>query len=182
MKKYLITLAVLAISLALFAQQERVIKGIRPISRELTPQQVIDSLKARFPNATAVQYYQVPAGGVDNRWAITDEDKMTGQDADFYTISFKKENLKYYALYDRDGTLLKSKFEETSADLPEAVKTSLQGLSQQYPGYELVSKTYYRTQNLKKSKEYYEVVAKKGNARKTIFYSPDGTIVKVKDE
>lgn len=182
MKRYLIILAVLLVSFALRAQEDRVIKGTRPISRELTPQQVIDSLKAKFPNATAVQYYEVPPGGVDNGWAITDEDKLPGQDADFYTIRFKNDDLKYYALYDRDGKLLKSRIEESSATLPEAVKSSVQSLSKQYPGYNLVSKTYYRTQNLKKNKEYYEVVAMKGNAKKTIFYSPDGTEVKVKDE
>jgi hypothetical protein len=182
MKKYLIALTVIMVSYELHAQEDRVIKGTKHISKELTPQQVIDSLHKKFPNAEAVQYYQAPASNVDNGWAVTQEDKLHGQDAEYYTISFKNEKMKYYALFERDGTLLESKMEETSTELPEAVKTSLKGLSQQYPGYKLVSKTYYKTQNVKKSKEYYEVVAMKGSAKKTIYYSPDGTIVKVKDE
>lgn len=182
MKKCWITGAILLVSLVLDAQADRVIKGTKPISRELTPQEVVDSLKAKFPNATAVQYYEIPPGGVDNGWAISDEDTFTGEDADFYTIRFKSDNLKYYALYHRDGTLLGSRTEETSTNLPDAVKTSLQFLSTQFPGYRLDSQTYYKTRNLKKSKEYYEVVAKKGTATKTIFYAPDGTIVKEKNE
>ena len=182
MKKYLIALTVVLASYVLNAQEDRVIKGTKPISKELTPQQVVDSLNKKFPNAQAVQYYQVPPGGADNGWAVTDEDKMMGGDAEYYTISFKNEKMKYYALFERDGTLVESKMEETSTELPEAVKTSLMALSKQYPGYKLVSKTYYKTQNVKKSKEYYEVVAMKGSAKKTIYYSPDGTIVKVKDE
>jgi len=182
MKKYLITPSVLLTALVLHAQQDLTITGTKQLTKEMTPQQVVDSLTKKFPNAKSVQYYQTPASGVDKGWNVTTEDNLPGgSDVDYYTVSFKSENLTYYALYSADGTLLKSKIEQTSTNLPEAIKTSLMNLSQQYPGYKMVSKTYYKDVNYSKSKEYYEIVAEKGDAKKTIYYAPDGTIVKMKD-
>ena len=179
MKKYLITAIVLMLSTQMQAQDDFVITGSKKISKQLTPQQVVDSLNKQFPNAKAVEYYQAPADAVRNGWTINVDDNLDG-DLDFYEVSFKNNNLKYYALYNKDGSLVKSRIQETSTNLPEPIKASLMNLKEQYPGYTVVSKTYYKNQNYTKSKEYYEVVAKKGNAKKTLYYSPDGTIVKEK--
>ena len=54
-----------------------VITGSKKINKKATPQQIIDSLKTRFPDATAIQYYQAPASGVTKGgWAVTEEDNL----------------------------------------------------------------------------------------------------------
>jgi hypothetical protein len=181
MKKLIILIIALVPALALFSQNEIVITGSKKITKELTPKQVVDSLNKRFPDAKAIEYFQVPASGVHNGWAVTEDDKTTeGDEVDFYTISFKREGLKYYGLYKKDGTLLQSKVEESVASLPEPITASIKEISKDHPGYTVTSKTYYRNQNYAKVKEYYEVVAQKGQTTKRLYYQADGTLVKVK--
>ena len=182
MKKYLLLPVIILSSLCLFAQNDLVIKGTKPISKQLTPQQVIDSLNKRFPNAEAVKYYQVPASAAKaNGWNVTEEDNLDpSAEVDYYEISFKREGLNYYGLYDRTGKLLKAKIQYDVATLPDPVVASLKELGKKYPGYKVVSKTFYKTQDYSKSKEYYEVVAQNGSQKKVVTYSADGTILKVK--
>lgn len=181
MKKYLVAAALITLGLTLNAQDDLVITGTKKITKEMTPQQIIDSLEKRFPNAKAVQYYEAPASGVHNGWAVTEEDNMdVNEEVSYYTLKFKNNNLNYWGLYSADGTLLQAKIEEKSTKLPEAVKNSLMAIKKDYPGYKVVSKSYYKNQNYKKSKEYYQVVASNGTTTKNFFYSPDGTLQKVK--
>jgi hypothetical protein len=181
MKKYLFSAILFMISISFFAnaQDEIVIKGSKKLTKEYTPQQVIDSLNKRFPDAKSVEVFQTKADAVNKGWTVTEEDNLSG-DADYYTISFKNEGMKYYGLYDKEGNLLQSKVEEKVDQLPQAVVNSIRAISDKYPGYKVVSKTYYKNQNLTKSKEYYEVIAKKGNETKRLYYAPDGLLIKSK--
>ncbi|MBO9573882.1 MAG: hypothetical protein J7497_16970, partial [Chitinophagaceae bacterium] len=156
MKKYLFSVAVIIFSLIQFAQaqEEMVITGTKKINKKLTPQQVVDSLNSRFPDAKAVQYYQAPASGVHNGWVVTEDDELPSDaSVDYYTISFKNNNMNYYGLYDKKGHLLKSKQEHSISELPEAVSNSLKNIGEMHPGYTVISKTYYKSTNESKSKE-----------------------------
>jgi hypothetical protein len=181
MKKLLLLSLVAFIAFQVKAQEDIVITGSKKINKKLTPQQVIDSLEKKFPDAKSVKYYKAPASGVDNGWAVTEEDNIsTDASVEYYTISFKRDDLQYYGLYAPDGTLVQAKIQQKVEELPAAIKTSLTKLSESYPGYKIVSKNYYKKLNYSKSKEYYEVVAKKDKETKTLYYDPDGTLVKVK--
>jgi len=57
MKKLLVALLIVSGSLYASAQ-DLTIKGTKAITKELTPQQVVDSLHKHFPNAKAVKYYE----------------------------------------------------------------------------------------------------------------------------
>jgi hypothetical protein len=179
MKKYIIVqLAILFLPFLSYTQ-DLVIKGTKPITKQYTPQEVLDSLQKTFPNAQAVQYYKEDAATAQKGWAITSEDELGHSDVEYYTISFKQEGLQYYGLYDQHGTLLEYKFEQKMDNLPEKVATSLKALSNDYPGYKVVSKTYYMTKNNNKSKEYYQVTASNGKQKKEVFYSADGDFIKM---
>lgn len=183
MKKYIFTgiLFVLFLSFFAKAQDEMVIKGSKKLDKQYTPQQVIDSLNKRFPNAKSVQYFETKGDVVNRGWSVSEEDNLSADaDVNYYTISFKNEGMKYYGLYDKEGNLLQCKIEEKITSLPNPVLMALKEVADKYPGYKVVSKTYYRDQNLSKSKEYYEVVAVKGNDKKRLYYSPDGTLIKTK--
>lgn len=183
MKKYLFTAILFVLSLSFFAnaQDEMVIKGSKKLDKQYTPQQVVDSLNKRFPNAKSVQYFETKADAANKGWAVSEEDNLSSDaDVNYYTISFKNEGLKYYGLYDKEGKLLQSKVEEKITSLPNPVVMALKDVAHKYPGYKVVSKTYFKDQNYSKSKEYYEVVAKKGNDTKRLYYSPDGTLIKTK--
>jgi hypothetical protein len=182
MKKTLLLPVMILSSFILSAQNDLVIKGTKKISKEMTPQEVIDSLHKRFPNAKAVQYYKMPSDVAKaNGWNVTEEDNLdASSEIDYYELSFKNSGLDYYGLYDKDGNLLKSKMQASVTTLPEPITKSLKELSAKYPGYKVTSKTYYKTKNYSKSKEYYEIVAENAEKKKkTVTYGADGTIMKV---
>jgi hypothetical protein len=184
MKKYLFITAFVMASNALFSQgpqESIIIKGTKKISEKMTPQQVIDSLHEHFPDARSVKYYKMPADVANRGWAISQKDNLeAGDDIDYYTLTFTSDSLQYYGLYNKEGKLLVSRVVEKMASLPEPITSSLTTLGQLYPGYKLISKTYFKHHNYSNSEEYYEVVAKKGNKKKTLYYLPDGTLTKVK--
>jgi len=184
MKKHLFLSVLFGVSFAVRAQGPQdalIIKGTKKITEKLTPQQVIDSLHEHFPDAKAVKYYKAPAEVANKGWAISTEDNLdAGDDIDYYTLSFTSDNIQYYGLYNKEGELLSSRIVETMTHLPEPITSSLKTLGQLYPGYKVVAKTYYKRKNYSKNEEYYEVVAKKGNKKKTLYYLPDGTLTKVK--
>src|ERR1700743_651965 len=70
MKKCLLLIAAVIAVVSLYAQDDIVIHASNKIDRKATPQQVIDSLKKRFPNAKAVQYYKTKAAGIKAGWTI----------------------------------------------------------------------------------------------------------------
>ena len=179
MKKFLTAALVIAVSLYASAQ-DLTIKGTKQVTKDHTPQEVVDSLHKHFPNAEAVKYYEGTPELTARGWNITTEDNLGESSPEYYTISFKQEGLQYYGLYAPNGHLIESKIQQKEAQLPEAVIASLKAIAKDYPGYKVVSKTYYKQTNYSKSKEYYQVTAKKGNETKVFYYSPDGTLQKVK--
>jgi len=182
MKKSLFLLLAIAWCSQLFAQDDDiVIRGTTKVSKNLAPKVVIDSLNKKFPNAKAVQYYKTPADAAKKGWTITTENDLDPSDEiEYYTISFTRDNMKYYGLYKANGELVTSKLSQSVKTLPTAIQTSLKSLSTQYPGYKVVSKTYYKNTNYNKHKEHYEIIAQKGKEKKRLYYDADGTLVKVK--
>src|SRR3954454_9740411 len=107
MKKYLFSLLMCLPVIFVHAQTgELVIKGAKPISAKQTPQQVLDSLHARFPNAEAAKIYQEKGADAANGWAVSKTDDLGLEgDITYYTISFKSDGMQYYGLYDPNGKL-----------------------------------------------------------------------------
>jgi len=182
MRNLLIIAACSALSLSAYSQDEAVIvKASNKISKKMTPQQVIDSLNAHFPNAQAVQYYKAPPDVVARGWSVSkDDNSFTGGTIDYYTISFKNADLQYYGLFEADGRLIRSKQENTVEHLPDAVKTSVKNLGASHPGWKVVSKKYFKNLDSHSMNEYYEVMATDGNKVKSLYYKPDGTLIEIK--
>lgn len=184
MKKLLLMAAAISLSNFLFAQEpDIVISGSNKITKELTPQQIIDSLQKRFPNAQAVEYYQTSPAAIKAGWVINEQDNLGSTDQlDYYTLKFKNSDFQYYGLYKPDGTLVRSKYEETDAHLPDAVKSSLMNLkgTDKYKDYTLLSKKFYKTVDNDKQKEYYEIVALKNGSteKKKVTLDASGTVLK----
>ena len=167
MKSYFIFSLLILASLVMQAQDELVIKGTKKITKKLTPQQVIDSLEARFPDAKSVNYYKVINTAGKNGWDVTEEDNLEpGSEIEYYTLSFKRDDFQYYGLYKSDGSLVKSKQEQKDVALPEPVVTSIKSIAKDYPGYKLKSKNYFKRTDYEKNKEYYEGVATNGKEEK----------------
>jgi hypothetical protein len=188
MKTNLLITTALVLSITVNAQQqppdELVIRGSKPTTMEATPKQIIDSLHKRFPNAQSIDYYQTPAVAAKNGWAVSQEDDLEwGNEIEYYTLSFKRTDFQYYALFKADGTLVSSKYEETEANLPEAVTTAIKTLAAtDYKDYKLYSKKYFKQVNQGKLKEYYEItgISKTDNtSKKMITMDPTGKVLKV---
>jgi len=185
MKKYLLFATALLLSIAVNAQNEMVISGSKPTTMEATPKQIIDSLNKRFPNAKSIHYYETPATAAKNGWSVSQEgDINLGSEVEYYTLSFKRSDFQYYALYKADGTLVSAKYQETEANLPESVTTAIKQLgANDYKDYKLYSKKYFKQVNQGKMKEYYEItgISKSDNkTKKVITMDPTGKVIKVK--
>ena len=187
MKTYLLIATALVLSIAGYSQSEPdelVIRGSKPTTMEATPKQIIDSLHKRFPDAKSIDYYQTPAAAAKNGWTVSQEDDLEwGNEIEYYTLSFKRSDFQWYALYKADGTLVSSKYEETEANLPEAVTTAIKTLgANDYKDYKLYSKKYFKTVHQGKLKEYYEItgISKTDNkTKKMITMDPTGKVLKV---
>ena len=185
MRKLLIVAIIVAISTVSFGQTAGVtIKGSKMISKDSTPQQVIDTLKKRFPNAQSVQYYETSAAAA-NGWAVSVEDQgHYGEDAEYYTIKFKREDFQYYALFAADGTLIKSEFQQMGVELPEAVKAALLKLkAEKYPDYQMITKDYFKYENYDMHTDYYKITAvntSDNTQKKVVTVDPTGKIISVK--
>ena len=182
MKKFLLIACLFLTTFYLSAQDSTIIvKASREITKNMTPQQVIDSLHKKFPNAQAVRYYKTPKEGAANGWQVTEENDMSGTDLDYYTLSFKNNKIQYYGLYHADGTLVKSKLAEKEATLPEPVKATLLNMAAtDYKGWKLLTSSYHKTIDYSKHNTYYEVTAAKGTERKLLTISPEGKVLKMK--
>src|ERR1700755_2023017 len=110
MKKFLFLIVLVAGGRLCFGQSgDLVIEGSSKINRHLTPQQVIDSLNKTFPDAKSVRYFKTPPDAARRGWTVKEENNLSpGETIDYYTISFKRANMKYYGLYTRDGRLVNS--------------------------------------------------------------------------
>ncbi len=182
MRSLLLFAAVLVQLHARCQDEAVIIKGSTKLSRDMTPRQVIDTLNARFPNAHAVKYYKIPPDAVSKGWTISKEDDLSGdQTIDYYTVSFKRDDFKYYALFEADGRLIRSKHEEKIDELPEAIKFSIRALSEQHRGYKVVSKKYFRNLSASSEEEYFEIIAQKGEEKRSLYYKADGTLLEIKD-
>jgi hypothetical protein len=182
MRALLFIAACTALGLSAHSQDEAVIiKASNQISKKMTPQQVIDSLNAHFPNAQAVKYYKAPPDVLARGWTVSKDDNWSHSDQiEYYTISFKNADLQYYGLFEADGRLIRSKQENMVEHLPDAVKTAVQNLAAKYPGWKVVSKKYFKNLDANSMEEYYEVMATDGTKVKSLYYKPDGTLMKVK--
>ena len=180
MKRYPIVALVMLLPFLSYTQ-DMVITGSRPVTKQLTPQEVIDSIQKRFPDAKSVKYFKPDSTTVQRGWDIeTDNQLSSDATVEYYTVSFKQEGLQYYGLYDQHGTLVEYKIQQKMDQLPEKVVASLKSLSKDYPGYKVVSKTHYMTKNYNKSKDYYQVTASNGKQKKQVFYSAQGDFIKMK--
>jgi hypothetical protein len=181
MMKYLLAVLPAMMFLCTTAQQVVKVSGTKKITKKMTPQQVIDSLHARFPDAKAVTYYKMPADAVARGWTVTLEDDLDAEaEVDYYTIKFKRNDFQYYGLYKSDGTLVMSKYQEAIRHIPDTIRNSLMKLGEKYPGYRIATKTYYKNTQYTKTKEYYEFVAYNGKNLKKVYYDQDGALIRVK--
>jgi hypothetical protein len=191
MKKYLLLALTSLISASLYAQPAQtdiVLKGSTSTTIKATPQQIIDSLKRKFPNAKAVQAYKTSPEALKNGWLVTKEDNLHSDrgDVERYTLSFKNADFQCYGLFDADGTMLRAKFQQNNATLPKATQAQILkvGADDFYKGYKVVSKTYYKEVNYKTHTNYYEVVVvntHNENIKKVITLDEAGKQVKVVD-
>ncbi|MFT3823709.1 MAG: hypothetical protein QM731_07300 [Chitinophagaceae bacterium] len=182
MKKFLLLATTVAFYMLSYSQDDDiVIRGTSKISANLAPKVVVDSLHKVFPDARSVVYFKTPATAAKNGWTVTEDDNLEpGDDVDYYTIQFKRADMKYYALYAANGKLVRSKLEQTVTNLPTPVKTSMKNLGSTHPGYTVTSRTYYKNINHSNKQEYYEIIAQNGKTKKRLYYKADGTLIKVK--
>jgi IS1 family transposase len=184
MKKFSMAALMVAMSAVSYAQYEaqRTVKASKMIDAQITPQQVIDTLKKRFPGADSVQYYQTSAATAKG-WTVSSDDNSNYDDQiQYYTIKFNRQNVVYYALFKADGTLIKSEFQQRDVELPDAVIASLKKLkADSYPDYYMIYKDYFKYENYDTHKEYYQITAVKihTSIKKIVIVDPTGKIISV---
>lgn len=188
MRKYLILLAVIMLSKFSFAQQEKtILDGSIRINRKSIPEQVIDSFSRIYPDAKSIKYYKTPASVAAKGWSITRQSSIQPRTAidsvspaDYYMIDFKKSGIHYYGLFAADGSLMKTRMRQHVEDLPGPIRESLNTLDKVFPGYRVVSGTYYKSVGLQGQKEHYEILVQKDFETMVLIYDPSGKLLNAK--
>jgi hypothetical protein len=188
MKKYLLLAVISLFSVSIYAQRDDiVVQGSSKIALSATPKQIIDSLKKKFPNAKAVQAYQTSQEAAAKGWKMSKDDNFDTATHELtnYTLSFTRSDFKYYALFDAHGNLLREKFQQNDAKVPEAAKENVKKyIGINYKGYKVVSKTYFKTINYHDKKNYYEVIivsVGNSNIKKEVILDDAGNVLSVRD-
>lgn len=180
MKKQFLLIPVIACFMYAMGQEdELIISGTTKINRQLTPQPVIDSFYKTFPQAIALEYYQVSSYAARSAWTVDEADSLVSLgDENCYLLIIKRDGLKFYSLFSAGGELVMTKLkEEDVTALPSPVQASLRTIHKDYPGYRIRSQAFYKNQDHARHL-YYEVIAERGNQLQRFFYARNGTLVK----
>src|SRR5688572_16879932 len=121
--KKLVTIALVAISTAAFAQ-EQVLKEMDAVkvSKSDVPGPIVTQAQKDFPDASPFEFYSVGESSVSKDWKITEDVNISeGQTIDHYVVEMKGKDSYYHALYDGDGKLIMSREWQKDVALPQPV-------------------------------------------------------------
>ncbi|GAB3926612.1 PepSY-like domain-containing protein [Larkinella terrae] len=139
------------------------------------PQQVMDAVKADFPNSIVTDVAFLPHALYGHEWAVS-ENKNTDENIEmlYYRVAANSPTLNYTAVYNKDGKLLSFKEIVKQALLPDAVTKTI---SNQFADWKIVG-DQERIQYGKSSSNYYRVELAKGKAREKVFFDSNGTVLR----
>jgi hypothetical protein len=140
------------------------------------PAPVIKSAEKLFEGNTQVAWGKFPYELKDYGWSVN---KDYNEPIDHYEIQFKaKDGSDIYAVFESTGELIKCKIINRDAVVPEKIRISL--AKGQYKDWKITGDIMQIKSNQKKIAEHYTVKVEKDNMTKSLYFSPEGTLLSVK--
>ncbi|MBT1697300.1 hypothetical protein KK083_10460 [Fulvivirgaceae bacterium PWU4] len=174
MKKLMVFVMMLMTAVLAMAQTTETLT-LRPVKKGEEPKQVMDAIRADFPQAIVKDLSFLPGKLYGEMWSVTLTGDRESDLPDVYQVTLKDGHETYRAVYNNQGKLVSSKTVITSAQLPEAVVKSI---STAYPGWKIVQdreKIQYKNGNLK---EAFRVMLQENKKVKHVFVDGGGNILK----
>ncbi|MDB5119399.1 MAG: hypothetical protein JWN56_617 [Sphingobacteriales bacterium] len=133
---------------------------------------VIDSIKKEFPEPVVNLLTAIPAKTYGKEWNVYISKESEEETPSYYEVEIKAANGYQTAVYDKAGNLLRVKQIIKNAELPEAVKNTI---NTKYNDWQVIGDEE-RISNAAKFTVDYKIKLKKGILRKTVFINPKGEI------
>jgi hypothetical protein len=157
--------------------------GKTPVKLEKTkvPKEITEPYYKEYPGAVYENWYGYPAYDYRNDWYDNWYDYGPYSYIDYpeyYVVEFTKDNTPHKVIYSKTGTKV-AIHRSLKSEIPKAVS-------------EAISKGEYKTWKLEKDKEeifkdtdkdqmkVYKVTVEKGKEKHTLFFQPDGKLLKDK--
>ena len=163
----------LFISLFLLISTGMIYAQKKELDKSDVPQSVVKAIETDFPRWEEINWYAFDE--IANQWAaIKKQGKVRGVMPDYYVASASGRNISIEAVYDKNGKLIRSKTVIKNVKLPEPIMSSVKD---EYPDWRIVSDQVV-IRDFDKNKKYFQVMIRKENNEKTIYYNAQGNKVK----
>jgi hypothetical protein len=175
MKRLLISVvAILGFILPILAQEEPI--EMLTLKKGNIPAPVLKAAEQLFEGNTQVGWGAFPYELKDYGWQVNGD---YDEPIDHYEIKFKgKDGSDIWAIFESTGELIKCKIINKDSPIPKQVLASI--VKSEYKDWKVVSDVMQIKSSQKKVDEHYALKIEKGGMKKTLIYSPQGTLISVR--
>jgi hypothetical protein len=140
------------------------------------PAPVLKAAEQLFQGHTQIAWGSFPYELKDYGWSVNNE---YNEPIDHYEIRFKaNDGSDIFAVFESTGELIKCKIINKDAPVPQKIRTAIS--NSEYKDWKIVSDIMQIKSSQKKLQEHYTVKVEKDKMKKTLYYSPEGTLLSVK--
>ncbi len=149
---------------------------ISHVKKGEAPSQVMEALKADFPQAIVKNVTMLPRALQGKQWSLTQQGNLSANvQLTCYQVQASGKNGNFSALYNKDGQLVSYHELIRQADLPQPVKATLVG---SFAGYTVASGQERIHLKSGKQKIMYRVELAAGKKHKAVVLDPQGTVIR----
>ena len=140
------------------------------------PAPVLKAAEQLFEGNTQIAWGSFPYELKDYGWSVN---KEYNEPINHYEIQFKgKDGSDIFAVFESTGELIKCKIINRNAVIPKQIITAIS--KSEYKDWNIVGDIMQIKSSQRKVDEHYAVKIEKDKMKKTLYYSPAGTLLSVK--
>ncbi|HSZ25831.1 MAG TPA: hypothetical protein VK766_08945 [Cytophagaceae bacterium] len=143
------------------------------IDKAKVPKAVTKAYETEYPKTTNESWYGYPSFSNESDWYGYDPEVMTDINPEYYIVRFLKETFPHKVMYSKTGQKI-AEHKGVDFDLPKAILNSLS--KGQLSDWVVVKEKEEIVRHPDKMKVY-KIELKKDNAKRIVFYLPDGTLL-----
>lgn len=148
---------------------------IKKIDKKEVPEGVVTSVERDFPGGTHEEWIWMPNTEFNEQYKVSHfNDLKDGNENNYYQVELNDDNMRGYAVYDKDGKLMHSREVLTDTRLPRAIDLAI---TKKYLGWKVIGgHEIIKTPN--QENQTYSVEIEKGNEKRKLIMDKDGKFIK----
>lgn len=177
-RSFLFIMVLLGFTFPIFAQMVNEEEPVETLTLKKgnIPEPVQKAAEQLFEGHTQVAWGSFPYELKDYGWSVN---KEYNEPIDHYEIQFKtKDGSDIFAVFESTGELIKCKIINKDAAVPKQIRAAI--AKSEYKDWKIISDVMQIKSNQKKIDEHYAVKIEKDMMKKTLYYSPTGTLLSIK--